>query len=167
MSKKNAKEAEAAGDDPIEAIHSVDRTLPSPVPMTKRAANALRATERRAPPHLIALVVAEAEENGGQVAGVSVDPAGMRADSARVASLRVAAVTARSIARRLEHEALTLAASVAQRALSATTSLQAFARTPEGRTSNAKAAELRAAAREPKPRKSATKRTTGGTKGQA
>jgi hypothetical protein len=162
MSKKNATEADAAperaGDEAIDAIHRVDGTVPSSVPLTKREANALRAAERRAPPHLIALVVAEAEENGGQVGGVPIDPAGMRADAARVASLRVAASTARSIARRLDQEALTLAASVAQRALSATTSLQAFARTPAGRTSSEKAAELRAAARESKPRKPRTTR---------
>jgi hypothetical protein len=168
MSKKNATEAEppadATGHDALAALQSVDRTLPSSPPLTKREANALRAAERRAPPHLIALVVAEAEENGGQVAGVPIDPAGMRADSERVASLRVAAVIARSIARRLDREALTLAASVAQRALSATTSLQAFARTPAGKTSSAKATELRAAARQSAPRKSSGKKTTGATK---
>jgi hypothetical protein len=81
----------------------------------------------------------------------------MRADRARAASLRVAASAARSIAMRLDREALTLAASVAQRALSATSSLQAFARTPEGRTSSAKATELRAAARESAPRTTRTR----------
>jgi hypothetical protein len=163
MAKKNAQSKggeTSTGDDAIEAIQSVARTMPSPVLMTKRVANALRAAERRAPPHLIALVLALAEQSGGQVAGLPIDAAAMRADNARVTSLRVAAVNARSIARRLEQEALTLAAGVAQRALSATTSLQAYARTPEGRTLNAKADELRAAAREPKPRKSATKSTT-------
>jgi hypothetical protein len=59
----------------------------------------------------------------------------------------VGAAAARSIARRLEQQALVLSSSVAQRALSATMSLEAYARTPEGRSFVAKATELRVAAR--------------------
>jgi hypothetical protein len=62
----------------------------------------------------------------------------------------------------LEQQALVLASGVAQSALSATTSLQALARTPQGSSYVTKATELRTAARGTK-RKAKTTPTTGTT----
>ena len=129
--------------------------------MTATELKELRSVERRAPSKLIALVLSEAEEGGGSVAGVAIDATASRNDVARATKLRVGAAAARSIARRLEQEPLTRASGVAQRALSATTSLEAYARTPEGRSLTAKAAELRTAARRPK--RASTSTTKAGT----
>ena len=105
--------------------------------------------------------MSEAEAGDGSVAGVPIDATASRSDVARATTLRVGAAAARSIARRLEQEALTLASGVAQRALSATASLEAYARTPEGRSLAAKAAELRAAARAAKKAKRAASNAKG------
>jgi hypothetical protein len=167
MSKKNTQskqsEASSAGTDPVAAIQKIARAMPAVEVMTKTQISDLRSTERRAPAKFIALVLSEAEESDGSVAGVAIDPTTARSDVARATKLRVGAAAARSIARRLEQEALTLASGVAQRALSATTSLEAHARTPEGRSLVAKAAELRAAARKTKRAKAAAKTEAGPT----
>ena len=146
MKKKSHKKA-AAGKDLAAAVMQVARALPASVPVTVTARRDMRAVVARAPAALIALVTSMAEEGGGSVAGVSIDAAATRDAVTQVSHLRVGAAAARAIARHLEQEALALASGVAQRALSATTSLEALARTPEGRTLVAKATELRAAAR--------------------
>ena len=147
MSNTKKHSQKAAPADPVEAVLQVARALPASVPVTQTEREALRALERRAPAALIALVASMAEEGDGHVAGIPVDAAATRDAQAKASRLRVGAAAARAIARHLEQEALLLVADVAQTALSATTSLEAFARTPEGRGHVAKATELRTAAR--------------------
>jgi hypothetical protein len=137
----------AAGTDPVTAIQQVASSMPAAAPVTKTALSEMRSASRRAPAKLIALVLSMAEEGGGSVAGVPIDATAARNSLAQATSLRVGAASARAVARQLEQEALTLASGVAQQALSATTSLEAFARTPNGRSLAAKAADLRTAAR--------------------
>ncbi len=149
---KNQKHPAATtpGYDPVAALKEVARAMPAAEPMTKTTQSDLRTVERRAPAKFVALVLSAAAEGGGNLAGVAIDTVSSQSDVAQAAQLRVGAATARSIARRLEQQALKLAAGVAQRTLSATASLEAYARTPEGRSEAVKAAELRAAARKPK-----------------
>jgi hypothetical protein len=166
MSKKNIQSKQSAsstaGYDPVAALQQVARAMPATVPMTKTQLRDLRSAQRRAPSQLIALVLSEADESDGNVAGIAIDPTTARSDVAQATNLRVGAAAARSIARRLEQQALVLASGVAQSALSATTSLQALARTPQGSSYVAKAAELRTAARGTK-RKAKETTTTGTT----
>ena len=145
--KKHIQKAVATGHDPVEAVLQVARALPAAEPVTQVEREALRAIERRAPAALIALVVSMAEEGDGHVAGVPVDATATRDAQAKASHLRVGAAAARAVARHLEQEALLLVAGVAQTALSATMSLEALARTQDGRGLVAKATELRAAAR--------------------
>jgi hypothetical protein len=151
----------AAGNDPVTAIQQVARTMPAAEPVTVAVRNEMRNVSRRAPAKLIALVLSLAEESGGNVAGVPIDATASRSALQQATQLRVGAAAARAVARNLEEQALVLSSSVAQRALSATTSLEAFARTPDGRSHAAKAAELRAAARGTKRRASAAKTAKG------
>jgi hypothetical protein len=166
MSNKNIQSKQSAspsaGTDPVAALKKVARSMPATVPMTATELKEMRSVESRAPSKLIELVLSAAEEGGGSVAGVPVDVTAARSDTATAAQLRVGAAAARTIARRLEQQALVLASGVAQTALSATTSLQALARTPAGRTLVEKATELRAAAKRPK-RKAKETTTTGTT----
>jgi hypothetical protein len=166
MSKKNTQSKQSAsssaGYDPVAALQQVARAMPAAVNMTKAQIEDLRSVERRAPTKFVALVLSEAEEGGGNVAGVAIDATTARSDVAQATNLRVGAAAARSIARRLEQQALVLASGVAQSALSATTSLQALARTPQGSSYVTKATELRTAARGTK-RKAKTTPTTGTT----
>ena len=149
--KKNTQSKQSgkpkAGLDPVTAIQQVARALPAAEPVTKAARDEMRSVERRAPAKFTALVLSMAEESDGNIAGVSIDATASRNALAQATRLRVGAAAARSVARQLEDQALGLASAVAQRALSATTSLEAYARTPEGRSFTAKAAELRTAAR--------------------
>jgi hypothetical protein len=161
QSKQSA--SSPAGYDPVAALQQVARAMPAAVNMTKAQIADMRSAQRRAPSKLIALVLSEAEEGGGSVAGVPIDATASRSDVAQATNLRVGAAAARAIARRLEQQALVLASGVAQRALSATTSLQALARTPEGSSYVAKAAELRTAARGAKKRKAKETTATGTT----
>ncbi len=167
MSNKNTQSKQSAsssaGYDPVAALQQVARAMPATENMTKAQLRDLRSAQRRAPSQLIALVLSAAEEGGGSVAGIAIDATASRSNVAQAANLRVGAAAARSIARRLEQQALVLASGVAQRALSATTSLQALARTPEGSSYVAKAAELRTVARGTKKRKAKTTPTTGTT----
>ncbi len=161
QSKQSA--ASSAGFDPVAALQQIARAMPAAESMTKSQIEDLRSVERRAPAKFVALVLSEAEEGDGNVAGVPIDATTSRSDVATATKLRVGAAAARSIARRLEAQALVLASSVAQRALSATTSLEAYARTPEGRSYVAKASELRTAARGTKRIKAKDTTTTGTT----
>ena len=166
MSKKNIQSKQSAsptpGFDPVAALQQVARAMPAAVSMTKAQIADMRSAERRAPTKFVALVLSEAEDSGGSIAGVPIDATTSRSDVALATNLRVGAAAARSIARRLEQQALVLSSSVAQRALSATTSLAAYARTPEGRSFTAKAGERRAAARTKRKPKETTA-TTGTT----
>ena len=172
MSKKNQTQSKqqsgtpAPGTDPVTAIQQVARAMPAAEHVTQTAREELRSVERRAPAKLIALVLSLAEESGGNVAGVPIDAAAARSDVAQATRLRVGAAAARAVARNLEEQALVLSSGVAQRALSATTSLEAFARTPDGRAHAAKAAELRAAARGTR-RRASTAKSAKGTKPSA
>jgi hypothetical protein len=164
MSKKmknKATNSKVVVADPAAAVVEVARALPAAEPVTTSARDAMRTLERRAPAALIALVVSMAEQSGGVVAGVHVDPTATRDAQAKAAHLRVGAAAARAVARYLEEQALLLVGGVAQTALSATVSLEALARTPSGRGLAAKAAELRAAAR--KGRRVAKPKAAGGT----
>ncbi len=140
----------------VAAVQKVARAMPAAAPVTAEQLHEMRNVVSRAPANFIALVLSEAEAGGGNVAGVPIDATASRSDVAQATALRVGAAAARAIARRLEQESLTLASGVAQRALSATTSLEAYARTPEGRSHAAKAAELRTAARAGSKRKAKT-----------
>jgi hypothetical protein len=146
---KDTKESgtSATGQDPVAALLQVARAMPAAEPVTVPQRREMRSVEGRAPAKFTALVLSMAEEGSGNVAGVPIDATASRTALAQATRLRVGAAAARSVARQLEDQALGLASAVAQRALSATTSLEAYARTPEGRSFTAKAAELRTAAR--------------------
>lgn len=145
--KKSQKKQTLAVTDTAAAAMQVASAVPAYVLESKAVRRDKRAVVARAPSAFMELVVAMAEDGGGNVAGVSIDATATRDAMAKAARLRVGAAAARAVARYLEQEALDLASGFAQRALSATTSLEALARTPEGRSYAAKAAELRAAAR--------------------
>jgi hypothetical protein len=159
--KKETKKSgtPATGKDPVAAIQQVARAMPAAEPVTKAVRDEMRSVERRAPAKFTALVLSMAEESDGSVAGVPIDATASRTALAQATRLRVGAAAARSVARQLEDQALGLASAVAQRALSATTSLEAYARTPEGRSFTAKAGELRTAARGTK--RASTKNASG------
>jgi hypothetical protein len=152
-------ESQATGIDPVAVLQQVERSMPQTEPMTVAQIRDLRTIERRAPAKLIELVLTEAEASGGNVAGIPLDVASVRSDAAQAAKLRVGASSARSIAQYMEQQALLLASGVAQRALSATTSLASLARTPEGRTSARKANELLSARPKRKRKPKATTET--------
>jgi hypothetical protein len=156
-------ESPAAGTDPVTAVQAVARALPAVEPVTIAAREEMRSAVRRAPAAFIALVLSEAEESGGNVAGVPIDATAARDAQAQASRLRVGAAAARAVARHLEQESLTLASGVAMQALAATSSLEALARTPSGRNLVAKATALRSAARGTKRRASGAKTAKGAT----
>lgn len=145
--KKSQTKQASAGLGTATAAMQVARVLPAVVLASKAARSEMRSVVSRAPAAFIALVAKTAEENGGSIAGVPVDAAATRDALTQVEHLRFGVAAARAITRYLEQEALVLASGVAQQALSATTSLEALARTMDGRVHAAKAAELRAAQR--------------------
>jgi hypothetical protein len=149
--------------DPVAALQQIARKLPAVTPPTTVERKEMNRAEHRAPSALIALVLSMAEEGGGFVAGIPIDVAWSRDALAKATHLRVGAAAARAIARRSDDEAMSLASGVAQTPHSATTSLEALARTPDGRTLAGKAAELRAIAR---PRKKKGKGATAATPSQ-
>jgi hypothetical protein len=169
VSKKSVKSVsksagtKVTGSNSVAAVQQIARAMAADEPLTKTESDELLAVIRRAPSALIELVLSEAEESGGVVAGIPIDVATARSDVAQAAKLRVGASAARSIARRMSKQALLLSSGVAQRVLSATTSLQAYARTPEGQSSADKASELVSARRAANKRKPKASTTTGTT----
>ena len=149
MSKRkiSQKKQSSAGLDPAAAVMQVARELPAVVLAPKAVRAEMRAVAGRAPTAFIALVAKTAEENGGSIAAVPVDATATRSALAKLEHLRFGVAAARAVTRYLEQEVLTLASSLAQQALAATSSLQALARSPDGRIFAAKAEELRAAQR--------------------
>jgi hypothetical protein len=147
MSKQKSvkKKQSSAGVDPAAAVMQVARVLPAVVLVSKSVRAEMRSVIGRAPVGFITLVAKMAEESGGSIAAIPIDAATTRSALAKLEHLRFGVAAARAVARYLEQEVLVLASGIAQQSLAATSSLQALARTPDGRIFAAKAAELRAA----------------------
>lgn len=147
MSKRKISQTKQSAADPAAAVMQVARVLPAVPLATQTMRTEMRAVSRRAPIAFITLVAKTAEENGGSIAAVPIDATATRNALAKLEHLRFGVAAARAVTRYLEQEAWTLASGLAQQALAATSSLEALARSPDGRIFAAKAAELRAAQR--------------------
>lgn len=149
MSKRKIshKKQSSTGVDPAAAVMQVARVLPAVVLAPMNVRNEMRSVVGRAPTAFITLVAKTAEENGGSIAAVPVDATATRDALAKLEHLRFGVAAARAVSRYLEHEVLLVASGLAQQALAATSSLEALARSPDGRIFAAKAEELRAAQR--------------------
>jgi hypothetical protein len=143
--QKSQKKQPPTGLALAEAVMQVARSLPATALATATQRSEMRKVVSRAPVAFVELVAKTAEEGGGHIAGYAVDATAMRAALTQVSQLRLGVAAARAVLRSLEQEVLSLGSGIAQRALSATTLLEALSRTPEGRIFAAKAAELRAA----------------------
>jgi hypothetical protein len=142
--------------DETARLQAIERELPADAVLLQRPQRTEKhAVLRRSSPQQTNLLLAEADESNGDVAGITIDVATARDDLTRAARLRVGVASARRIGQRMADAALTLEAGVAQRVLVAIGALEAKSKSPEGIALVGKVANLRAAAR--RPRKSSAK----------
>jgi hypothetical protein len=115
-----------------DALSTIEGEITTLVTLNRKTRRSLATRSGRVSDVLINIVLQEAEKNGGQIAGITIDVPAAREALAAASESQESADSARRIGDRMEDDAIQHRVVVADRAFAVYTALRRLVHTPEG-----------------------------------